>query len=162
VAEELDDRDLRVIEQLGYAVARAQLLEVQMVRLLEAQRHDLAVPLDDRWDEISKWLRLTAGQLKDHLRVPEVVAKDLKALVGRRNDVAHHAWVRYVAARGIQTTDTAPEDWVEWLAEQARLLGVAYNALVELTAMLRNDERVEDADVESLWRRHVDRPVEAL
>lgn len=46
---------------LGQAVARAQEVEVVMVRLLEQQRQDTSLPLDDRWDEISAWLGMTAG-----------------------------------------------------------------------------------------------------
>ena len=67
--EQLDDHDKRVVQRLGYAIARAQLFEFAMAKLLEAQRHDLSVPLDDRWDEISRWLAMTA-----HTNIPATTA----------------------------------------------------------------------------------------
>jgi hypothetical protein len=57
--ESIDDLDRDVVLRLGYAVARAQLLEFAMAKLLEAQRQDMAVPLGERWDEIRGWLRQT-------------------------------------------------------------------------------------------------------
>lgn len=71
-----DELDQRVWLALGRAVARAQVLETAMVKFLEAQRQDLTLPLDDRWDEISTWLGKTAGQLRTLLGVPDVVATD--------------------------------------------------------------------------------------
>src|SRR4051794_13751598 len=53
--------DERIYLRLGIAMSKAQLLEVVLVKLLEAQRQDLSLPLDDRWAEISKWLDKTAG-----------------------------------------------------------------------------------------------------
>jgi hypothetical protein len=41
--EQLDEHDHTVITRLGYAIARAQLFEFAMVKLLEAQRQDMAI-----------------------------------------------------------------------------------------------------------------------
>jgi hypothetical protein len=94
-----------------------------MVKLLEAQHYDVERPLDERWDEISGWLKLTAGRLAGKLGVPSSVAQDLRALVQRRNRVAHESWTDYVTARGAAQGDAAAEDWAQWLATQAALLG---------------------------------------
>src|SRR5215217_5127553 len=59
-------RELR--DQWGWRIAahrrRAQEVAVVMVGLLERQREDTSLPLNDRWEEISGWLDLTAGQLR--------------------------------------------------------------------------------------------------
>jgi hypothetical protein len=59
--ERLDDLDSAVLVRLGSAVARVHLLELAMAKLLKAHGHDMSVPIDDRWDEISGRLRQTAG-----------------------------------------------------------------------------------------------------
>src|SRR4051812_27021644 len=90
-----DDSDARVYLALGQAMARAQEVEVVMVRLLEQQRQDTSLPLDDRWDEIRAWLGMTAGNHRKAPDVPDHVAADLQAAIGRRNRVAHDAWMLY-------------------------------------------------------------------
>jgi hypothetical protein len=67
--------------------------------VVEAQRHDLAVPVDDRWSEIPPWLDLTAGRAAKRLHVREEIAADLRQLVARRTVVAHKAWILYVGQR---------------------------------------------------------------
>ena len=97
--EQLDEHDHTVITRLGYGVARAQLFEFAMVKLLEAQRQDMAIPLDERWPEIRTWLKASAGRTSGKLDVPEPIRKDLLAVVECRNVVAHHAYRTYLTAR---------------------------------------------------------------
>jgi hypothetical protein len=61
--------------------------------IMERDPQDDSLPLDDRWAEISRWLEMTAGQLQSRLGVPGVVASDVRAAIGRRNRVAHDAWM---------------------------------------------------------------------
>jgi len=160
--ESFDDLDREVVMHLGYAVARAQLLEHALVRLLEAQRFDVSGPLDDRWDDISRWLNCTAGQLANQLNVPETVAEDLKAVVRKRNAVAHRAWTDYRTARDIAQGDAAADDWIAWLDEQAERLGRAFNVVIRLVRASReaHPEPVEAAEIERAWRAEFPEPIE--
>src|SRR4051812_34508280 len=91
--ERLDNDDRTIVSHLGYATARGQLFEFAMLKLIEAQRHDLSVPLDDRWDEVEKWLTTwTAGRAANELRVPEAVGAGPRAVVPRRDPVAPPPW----------------------------------------------------------------------
>jgi hypothetical protein len=159
--EQLDDDDRTILCQLGYATARGQLFEFAILKLIEAQRHDLSVPLDDRWDEVEKWLTTwTAGRAANELRVPEAVGADLRAIVRRRNLVAHHSWRFYLGWRG-KVGDRAVAEYTDWFVEQARLMGLAYNGVMTILGRLRDSANPpEDADVIALWRGCVPDPVE--
>lgn len=159
--EDLDELDLAVLHHLGYAVARAQLLELAMVKLLEAQRHDLDVPLSERWDEINGWLKNTAGQLATLLGLPPSIAADLQILVKSRNVIAHESWTGYIAAREKAQGDSASADWQEWLTEQASVLGRAYNGVMRLAQRTRDasPNRLHPAEAEHIWREHVPAPL---
>src|SRR5215212_8695481 len=90
-SEDIDTLDEDVVLFLGYAVARAQLFEQALLKLLEAQRFDADVAVEERWPTILAWLtRLTAGKAARMLCVPEPLAADLSALVKRRDFVVHH------------------------------------------------------------------------
>ncbi len=126
--ERLDDGDRSVLAHLGYAIARAQLFELALLKLLEAQRHDVSAPLEDRWPEIEKWLTSkTAGAAAHDLELPESVAADLKVVVGARNLVAHHAWRLYLAARE-RHGGVAAEIYETWLDEQARIMELRFSS----------------------------------
>jgi hypothetical protein len=159
--ERLDDDDRAVLCQLGYALARGQLFEIAMLKLVEAQRHDLSLPLDDRWVEIEKWLtKWTAGHAADELRVPNEIAADLHAIVGGRNHVVHRAWWLYIGRRA-KVGDRAVAEYTEWLVEQARLMGRAYNGVMTILGRLREDaDPPDDAALIALWRTCVPDKVE--
>jgi hypothetical protein len=151
--------DQRIFLRLGLAMSKAQLLENVMVKLVEAQRQDLSLPLDDRWAEISRWLDMTAGQLQGLLGVPDVVASDVRAAVGRRNRVAHEAWLSYSAGESKASADT----WAPWLEAEAAMLQQVVHGLARLrdrVADIRaNGGEVDDADLARVWRTHVPDPI---
>ena len=121
--ESLDEQDYRVLARFGYAVARAQLWEFAMLKLVETQRHDPDVPLDDRWPEVETWLtKWKAGHVARQLSMPEEIATDLITAASRRNVIAHRAWPFYIGARG-KRGDAAVADYSDWLDEEARMLG---------------------------------------
>jgi hypothetical protein len=162
--EDLDDLDLHVVEHLGYAVVRSQLFEFAMLKLLEAQQHDLAVPLEERWSEIERWLtKLTAGRAGRKLGVPEAVADDLRRTVKRRITVVHHAWPLYAAARE-KHGDDAGAAYLPWLEDQAAMLGYAFNGLMALVeaAHASSPAASESDTMETLWRSAMPEPVEPL
>jgi len=133
----LDDE--RVYVRLGVAMAKAQLLEVALVRLVEAQRQDLSLSLDDRWAEISAWLDMTAGQLQRLLGLPDALAADVRAAIGRRNRVAHDAWTLYsVASDSRASADT----WASWLEGEASMLQKVVTASLSSETAWRNCARV--------------------
>jgi hypothetical protein len=135
-SESLDEQDYRVLARLGYAVARAQLWEFAMLKLVETQRHDPNEPLDDRWPEIETWLtKWTAGKIAREMHVPDEVAADLKTAAARRNVVAHHAWRYYISARG-KRGDSAVAHYCEWFDEEARMMGLAFNGVMTIRAAL--------------------------
>jgi hypothetical protein len=153
--------DERIYFWLGVAMSKAQLLEIALVKLLEAQHQDLSLPLDERWAEISKWLSMNAGELRKLLGVPSLVAADLKAAIGRRNRVAHEAWNLYsVAADSRASADT----WAPWLKEEAAMLQQVVHGVARLrdrvTELRTNGEVVTDAELERVWREYVPRPVD--
>jgi hypothetical protein len=159
--QDQDASDGRVYLALGQAVARAQEIEVAMVRLLEQQRQDTSLPLDDRWDEIGRWLELTAGQLRARLGVPDAIARDLQAAVGRRNRVAHEAWMLYsVATNRRESAGT----WVPWFRGEAVMFMQVRRGLAYLTKQLREaraeGSKVADDAVMRLWREYVPEPIE--
>jgi len=158
----VDELDERVVCQLGYSVARAQLFEHALIKLREAQQHDLTLPLDERWDEISVWLKQPAGLLADELKVTPSVASDLQALVKRRNDVVHRGWTNYKAAREHGQGDAGAPNWERWLSEQAEMLGRAYNGLMTMTERVREQgrEEVAPAQLDEVWRAHVPEAIE--
>jgi hypothetical protein len=148
--------DQRIYLRLGLAISKAQLLEVALVKLVEAQRQDLSLPLDDRWAEIATWLGMTAGRLQRLLGVPEVVASDVRAAIGRRNRVAHDAWMLYsVASNSRASADT----WAPWLEAEAAMLQQVVHGLARLrdcVEQLRTrGELVDDADLLRVWRNYV-------
>lgn len=151
--EKLEAHDLGVLGRLGYAVARAQLFELALLKLLEAQRHDVTAPLEDRWPEIEKWLTTkTAGSAARALKLPEVVAADLKAVVGVRNVVAHHAWRFYLATRE-RKGESAASLYETWFDDQARIMGVGYNATMALVTEARKAS-LDATEAERVWRSH--------
>jgi hypothetical protein len=105
-----------------------------MVRLLEHQRQDVSLPLDDRWEEISGWLDLPAGRLRKELGVPDALALDLEAAVGRRNRVAHSGWMLYSVA---ENRPDSADLWVPWLHGEAVMLMQVRRGLAHLTTWLR-------------------------
>jgi hypothetical protein len=123
--EAIDERDREVLLRLGYVIARAQLLELALLKLLEAQEHDLAAPLDERWPEVERWLtEWPAGRIANELQLSDGVAADLKEVVDRRNLVAHHAWRFYFTARE-RHGDPAVDAYCAWLDEQTAVFGRA-------------------------------------
>jgi hypothetical protein len=161
-AEKLDDDDHRVLARLGYAVARAQLFELALLKLLEVQRHDLDLPLEERWPEVQKWLTSwTAGKAARELHLAEAIAADLVNVVKRRNFVTHHAWLFYLAYKERHGGGRAATAYIEWLDEQARYLGLAYDGLMALTEMGRAKLRLDLEGDEALpvWRYSVTEPV---
>jgi hypothetical protein len=158
--EQLDEHDWEIITRLGYAMARAQLFEFAMVKMREAQQHDLNLPLEERWVEIAKWLKESAGTTSGRLEVPKPIRKDLIALVESRNAVAHHAYRSYVAARG-NRGDRAVEEWAAWFEAQVEKLGPAYNAVMSIALALR-DETLDDEGLLRVWRESIPEPVEPV
>jgi hypothetical protein len=171
--ERLDDDDHQVLGRLGYALARAQLFELALMKLLEAQRFNVNEPLEERWDEILGWMtRWTAGRLAKELHLPEAIAADLANLVRRRNLVAHDAWLAYLSDKKRHGGQDTAGAYIVWLDEQARYLGLAYDALIVLTTFERyGDEFAEsgidldmDLDMKGkgalpVWRHSVKEPV---
>jgi hypothetical protein len=152
--------DERIYLRLGLAMSKAQLLEVALVKLVEARRQDLSLPLDDRWAEISTWLGMTAGQLQPLLGVPDAVAADVRAAIGRRNRVAHDAWMLYsVASDSRASADT----WAPWLEAEAAMLQQVVHGLGRLrdrVEQLRTGgEGVDDAKLLHVWRTYVPEPI---
>jgi hypothetical protein len=142
-------------------MVRAQLFEIAMVKVIEAQRHDLAVPVDDRWAEIEGWLELPAGRAAKRLHVPEEIAADLKQLVGRRNIVAHKGWVFYIGQRE-KYGDGAIEAYAAWLDEQAKAFGYAYNVLMAIMTLLRERSDVSPDEMLEIWRGRFPTPLGAV
>ena len=128
-----------------------------MVRLLEVQRHDLAVPLDERWLEIRGWLKQSAGTTSTELRVPKPIRKDLAALVECRNKVVHESYRTYVVARD-NRGQRAVDEWSAWFGAQTDKLGPAYNAVTSLTTALRA-ESLDDEGLIRVWREWAPEPV---
>jgi hypothetical protein len=148
--------DERIYLRLGIAMSKAQLLELALVKLVEAQRQDLSSPLDDRWSEISKWLDMTAGELQRLLAVPDVVAADVRAATGRRNRVAHDVWLAYsVGNDGGASSDT----WARWLEAEAAMLQHVAHGLMRLRDRVEEvrtrGEKVDAVDMVRVWREHV-------
>src|SRR4051794_18279234 len=121
--------DERIYLRLGIAMSKAQLLELALVKLVEAQRHDLSLPLDDRWAEISKWIDMTAGELRSLLAVPPVVAADVRSATGRRNRIAHDVWLTYSVGND---TRTPADVWARWLEAEAAMLQHVASGLMRL------------------------------
>lgn len=157
--ESITDDDIPVLAGLGYAVGRAQLLELAMVKVIEVERQDLSVDFEKRWPEIAKWLRLSAGQSARKLRLHSEVVDDLKALAHRRNFVAHQAWLTYRTERGVQL---GPTVFAEWLDNEARVFGQAYNGLMNLLGLLRSDPGLPADRCLTVWREAVSTPVSAI
>lgn len=159
MARDLKD-DQRVYLGLGLAMSKAQLLEVVLVKLVEAQRQDVSLPLDDRWAEISKWLDMTAGQLQPLLGVPEVVASDVRAAIGRRNRVAHDAWMLYSLA---SDSRASADTWAPWLEGEAAMLQQVVHGLARLRDCVEQvrgrRKQVEHADLVGVWRSYVPDPI---
>lgn len=149
--------DERMYRALGFAMSKAQMMEVEMVRVMEAQEHDLSVPLDDRWQEISRWLDMTAGQLRALLGVPEEIAVDLSAAVGRRNRVAHESWMPYALG---DDSHASADDWVPWLAGEASMLQQVLNGLVRIREALIKGDDLDPDQLVSVWREEVPTTVE--
>jgi hypothetical protein len=158
--ENLDEHDETIVLLLGYAVARAQLFEHAMLKMLEAQKHDLDVPLDQRWAEIWKWLKESAGTTSGRLRVPKPIRKDLSAVVEARNRVAHDSYRMYTTARGNRGDHTVAE-WGDWFATQTKKFGDAYNGVMSITMALREGE-LDDEGLIGVWRSWVRDPVEPM
>jgi hypothetical protein len=137
-------------------MSKAQLLEVALVKLVEVQRQDLSLPLDDRWAEISTWLGMTAGRLQRLLGVPDVVASDESAAIGRRNRVAHDAWMHYSVASDSRASAAL---WGPWLEAEAAMLQQLVRGLARLRDFVEQQrtlgEQAEDADLLRVWRKHV-------
>ena len=155
-----DEDDQRIYIRLGIAVSKAQLLEIALVKLLEAERQDLSRPLDDRWEEISAWLGMTAGHLRKLLGVPEIVAKDLEAAIGRRNRIAHNAWVLYSTG---EDSRASAEVWAPWLEGEASMLQRIVRGLAGLRDYIQRQRAagnaIDDVELERAWREHVPEPV---
>jgi hypothetical protein len=162
-AETIDEQDYAILARLGYAVARAQLFEFAMLKLVEAQRHDPAEPLDERWSEVETWLtKWTAGKISKELAVPEEIATDLRNAVARRNVVAHHAWRFYVGARA-KRGDSAVAEYSDWLDEEARIMGRAYGGLLTIMHALKGSTTpLATAAVLAIWREHLPTPVHGV
>jgi hypothetical protein len=154
--EALDEHDYRILARIGYAVARGQLFEHAMLKLVEVQRHDTTVPLDERWPEVEKWLtKWTAGTIARELSVPDEMAADVKEAVARRNVVAHQSYTFYFVARE-KRGDRAVEEYRNWLDEQARVLGRAYNGLIRvLNALKGSPTPLPTSAVFEIWREDV-------
>lgn len=151
----LDDE--RIYLRLGYAMSKAQEMEIAMARIMEVQHQDLSIPFDDRWDEIMGWVRKTAGHLKDRLGVPTEVADDLSAAVGRRNRIAHEAWITYSLGESHDSAD----DWAEWFEQEASMLGEVVRGLAALREhILRFRQQGDDTALIRVWRDHVPNAVE--
>jgi hypothetical protein len=131
-----------------------------MLKMLEAQQHDLDVPLDERWVEIRDWLRESAGTTSGRLRGPKPIRNDLSAAVEARNRVAHDSYRMYVTARG-NRGDRAVAEWGDWFVTQTKKFGKAYNGLISITRALREGE-LDDAGLVRLWRQWVPDPVEPM
>jgi hypothetical protein len=160
-AERLDEDDMFIVTALGYAVARAQLLEYAMLKVIEAQTHDVTTSVDDRWPEIEKLMKLTAGQAARKLNLPASVVAELKALANRRNLVAHNAWTMYLAQRG-NRGDRAVRAYADWLDDESRAFGRGYNGLMALLTVLRDRPDARQVDVLATWRDRVPEPVAAV
>lgn len=148
--------DERIYLRLGIAMSKAQLLEVALVKLVEAQRQDLSLPLDDRWAEISRWLDMTAGELRRLLAVPDVVANDVRAAIGRRNRVAHDVWIAYSVGNDSRAS---ADTWAPWLEAEAAMLQHVVHGLARLRDRVEEvrarGETVDETDLVRVWREHV-------
>jgi hypothetical protein len=153
-----DAGDRRIIRRLGYAMVRAQLFEIAIVKVIEAQRHDLTTPVDDRWSEIEGWLELPAGRAAKRLQLHEEITADLKELVVRRNVVAHKGWVAYVGQRE-KYGDGAIQVYVAWFDQQIEMLGNAYNALMEIVVVVRDRPDLSRDEMLEMWRRTFPTPL---
>lgn len=148
--------DQRIYLRLGLAMSKAQLLEVALVKMMESQHQDLSLPLDDRWPEIAKWLDMTAGKLESRLGVPGVVASDVRAAIGRRNRVAHDAWMLYSVA---DDSRASADTWAPWLEAEAAMLQQVVHGLARLRDRIEHvrmsGEKVVDGDLVRVWREYV-------
>jgi hypothetical protein len=105
---------------------------------------------------VEKWLTTwTAGRAANELRVPAEIGTDLRAIVRRRNLVAHHSWRFYIGWRG-KVGDRAVAEYMEWFAQQAWLMGLAYNGVMTILGRAVDDEDPpDDAELTALWRDSV-------
>jgi hypothetical protein len=161
--EKLDNLDKEILSALGYAVARSQLLEHSLLKLLEVQRHDLTLPLEERWAEIQRWMtRMTAGAAANELRLPEAIIAELKNAVERRNLVVHQVWSLYLIARR-KRGDAAGRAYLPWLREQAAVLGRAYNGVLAINNAARQiaPARLSYEITLARWRTRVAKPITA-
>jgi hypothetical protein len=114
------------------------------------------VALDDRWAEISKWLDKTAGELRQVLGVPEVVAADLRAASSRRNRVAHDVWIAYSVGGD---TRASADTWAPWLEAEAAMLQQVVHGVARLrdhiAEVQARGEQVDEGDLVRVWRQHV-------
>ncbi len=151
--------DIRVYVRLGHAVARAQLLELAMVKLLAEQKHNPRLSEDERWNKVFGWMRMSAGQLRKALGIPEAVATDLRHVVDRRDRVVHKAWVLY--ARG-EDREASADAWATYLDEEAAVFGFAFNGMMAMVHLVRADSTASQEALDAAWRRHVPEPVEPV
>ena len=88
------------------------------------------------------------------------MADDLKAAVGRRNRVAHEAWMLYSVATNRQESAAT---WVPWLEREATMLMQVRRGLARLRDLLRDARasgaQFDDADVSRVWREYVPDPI---
>ena len=71
--------------------------------------------------------------------------------------VAHHAWRLYRAARE-RHGGVAGEIYETWLDEQARIMGIAYNATMALVIRAR-EAKLAEVEAEETWRSHFEVPL---
>jgi hypothetical protein len=148
--------DERIYLRLGVAMSKAQLLELALVKMVEAQRQDLSLPLDERWAEISKWIDMTAGELRRLLAVPEVVATDVRSATGRRNRIAHDVWLTYSVGND---TRASADIWAPWLDREAAMLQHVAHGLMHLRDYIAEvrtgGAEPDEDDLIRVWRQYV-------
>jgi hypothetical protein len=120
--------------------------------------HDIMVSPQDAQD--AREILHAAGQLQPLLGVPEVVASDVRAAIGRRNRVAHDAWMLYsVASDSRASADT----WAPWLEAEAAMLQQVVHGLARLRDCVEQvrgrRKKVENADLVGVWRKYVPDPI---
>lgn len=81
--------------------------------------------------------------------------------MGRRNRVAHDAWMLYTGTAISEATtrqESAPT-WVPWLEREATMLMQVRRGLAYVTRLLSDarasGSQVDDADVLRVWREYV-------
>src|SRR5260370_35426611 len=110
-------------------MSTAQLLELALVKLVEAQRQHLSLPLGERWAEVSTWIDMNAGELRKLLAVPDVVATDVRSATGRRNRIAHDVWLTYSVGNDSRASGDV---WAPWLESEAAMLQHVAHGLTRL------------------------------